>query len=470
MARTNPISVWALWLGTWSVGLLGCGVRVDVPSATLECGPGGECPDGLTCGMVLGGEMRCCRGSCEADAGRLDTNRPDPPREGAGADGPPLEAAPALDGSTTEDRAIASPPADTGGAGIEGRCSQDSECPTMARPFCSANACVECRGHRDCQDEANPICLQNRCTPCTRDAQCGERDDDQPGICLWPGEGRCARDEETIYVKNANPCSQAGGGASTMPFCQPQMALAALRATRRIIRIRGPQPTIGMVISRAGEPITIIGQAGATIRDPISIGAQVIAGNVRIRGLAFVGSQTGIVVSGGTIQLNRVVVEANREGGLQISSGVTFDISNSVFAKNGRGLVGPVRFGGVLLGTPGAGRTGRFWASTVVDNLDVGVVCSSSNQTLEGVLLFNNSNGDSFGCMAATGRLGLEPRFSSGRPNRLTEGAPCQDAMVSEEMPLDDIDGEPRPYPDGGRADCGADEFHPQPSSAAGGR
>jgi hypothetical protein len=408
--------------------------------------------------------------------------------------------------------------------GEQGRCAPNrtcveclaaSDCQSMARPFCTANVCVECLGHgdcktadrplcaggacvkcesgggslacagkndalpictsggacaecgesKDCKVEASPICIRNTCAPCTRDAECKERDDDKPGICLHPGEGRCAKDEETIYVENASPCSMAGGeGRSAMPFCQPQRALAVVNATRRIIRIRGPQELSSLDISASGGPITIIGQDEAKITSPASIGIQIRSGNVHIRGLASVGNQTGIVIApGATVQLNRVLVEINREGGLLISNGATFDVSNSVFANNGRGSSGPTRFGGVFLGTPGAGRTGRFRASTVVGNLDVGVVCSSARQSLVGVLLFNNVDQDSFFCQEPTGREASEPRFSPLRPYRLTEAAPCREAIASGEMPVDDIDGEKRPYPDDGLADCGADEFHPLP-------
>ena len=205
----------------------------------------------------------------------------------------------------------------------------------------------------------------------------------------------------------------------------------------------------------------IVGQEGATITSPSEIGIQVTSGsNIHIRGLRVSGNQTGILVeSGATVQLNRVLVELNRQGGLQIENGATFDIANSVFAKNGVGSVGPIPYAGVFLGTPGGNRTGKFRANTVVDNAEAGVVCNSDSQALVGVLLFNNLRADSFFCAMPTGRAGVDPRFSPLQPYHLTNGSPCADAMASGgDMPLDDFDGERRPFPDNGRSDCGADE------------
>jgi hypothetical protein len=335
-------------------------------------------------------------------------------------------------------------------------------------PIClSGGGCAQCGESTDCKAEGAPICIQNKCEPCTKDSECKERDGDKPGICLYPRAGRCAKDEETIYVQGATPCAaNAGQGTSAMPFCQPQRALTAVSNTRRIIRVRGPEPLLEMDIQASGSQITIIGQEGATITSPAEIGVQVRSGNVHIRGLRVLGNQSGIIVSGGaTVQLNRVVVELNREGGLQIANGATYDVTNSVFAKNGLGSVGAARYGGVFLGTPGSGRTGQFRANTVVDNMDAGVVCDSASQSLVGVLLFNNFGANWFNCRdAPSGRDGVDPRFSASRAYHLTDGSPCKDAMMSADMPLDDFDGEPRPYPPGStRSDCGADEYHPAP-------
>jgi Cys-rich repeat protein len=372
-------------------------------------------------------------------------------------------------------------------------CQAHADCKTAERPLCSAGACVKCEDggddagcaqkdsdlpiclssgecaecgvSTDCKADNAPICEDNECVPCTQDAQCAERDQDQPGICLFPRGGRCVKNEETIYVQGASPCANsAGQGTSAAPFCDPQRAVAAVTPTRRVIRIRGPQAVGDLQIDASGPQITIIGQEGATVTSPAGVGIQIDSGNIHIRGLRVSGNQTGIVVDqGATLQLNRALVDLNREGGLQIDDGVTFDISNSVFAKNGLGSVGAIRYAGVFLGTPGGGRTGRFRGNTVVSNDEAGVVCNSTSQALVGVLLQDNVGLNWFNCATPTGREGVDPRFSAMRPYHLTEGSPCQDAMASGDMPPDDFDGEPRPYPLNGRSDCGADEYRPSP-------
>jgi hypothetical protein len=337
-----------------------------------------------------------------------------------------------------------------------------------ALPVCleSAGTCVQCGVSTDCKADANPICIQNKCAPCTSDSECKAKDGDQPGICLAPREGRCAKNGETIYVQNANPCSPAGGeGTRAMPLCQPDGAVRAVSADRRIIRVRGPIPLAALDIQASGGLITIIGQEGAVIERAPDIGIHIRSGDIYIRSLDVVGSAaTGVVVeSGANVRLNRVVVKQNLGGGLQVLNGAGFDISNSVFASNVQGGVGPGRFGGVSLGVPGGNRPRVFRANTVAFNEDIGVLCAAgSGQTLVGVLLTGNLAGDAFNCtVPSSSKITTDPRFLSGRPFHIDQGSPCENAAMSNEMPIDDIDGEPRPFPSTGRSDCGADEFHP---------
>ena len=338
-----------------------------------------------------------------------------------------------------------------------------------ALPICVSNgSCAQCGRSTDCKVDDAPICAQNKCIPCTRDSECSERDGDEPGICLAPrDDGRCAKDEETIYVQNANPCSMAGGeGTRDMPFCQPANALRAISSSRRVLRLRGPVAG-ALDIETSGPIVSIIGQEGAVISSATDVGILVRSGDVYIRGLEVVASRgTGVVVrSGSTLRLNRAVVKANLGGGLQVASGAGFDISNSVFAGNIQGGIGPGRFGGVSLGSPGNGRPGVFRANTVVYNEDIGVLCPmGAQQRLVGVLLSGNVAGDQFNCnMPSSSRMVADPKFMTGRAFHIDRGAPCENAASASEMPKDDLDGEPRPYPTGSRSDCGADEFHPSP-------
>jgi hypothetical protein len=332
----------------------------------------------------------------------------------------------------------------------------------MALPVCldAAGTCVQCGTSMDCKIDASPVCLENKCAPCTTDAQCAAKDGGKPGICLTHQNGRCATDAETLYVKNANPCSTAGtGGTIEMPFCQPQRAVAAIAANRRVIRVSGPAEVGPVDITQAtGGPITIIGQDQARIFPNAEIGIHVRAGDVYVRRLDVVGGRaTGVVVdNGATVRLNGVIVEGNLSGGLAANPGAGFDIANSVFALNGIGMVASSTYGGVFLGAPAGGRPGRFRASTIVNNKFIGAVCQNAAQRLDGVLLFGNMVQEFLVCTLATNsKSGEDPRFA--RPYHLGMDSPCRDAVTSTDFPREDLDGEPRPS--GARHDCGADEF-----------
>jgi hypothetical protein len=344
--------------------------------------------------------------------------------------------------------------------GGDAACAQKT---SNALPIClSSGGCAQCGESTDCKAGTAPICAQNKCVPCSKDAECKERDGDEPGICLNHLGGRCAGDDETIYVRNGDPCAMAGTeGSSEMPFCQPQRAMAAISTSRRVIRLRGPGELSQFEIQATGGPVTIIGQEGAAILPVSDIGVRVRSGDVHIRGLEVVNSRnTGIAVdSGATVHLNRVIVRQNLGGGLRVAAGAGFDVTNSVFSSNGTGLAGLVQFGGVFLGTPGGNRPARFRANTVVQNENIGVVCERANQgqRLEGVLLTGNGVSDQLNCALADSRQGGDPRFS--RPFHLGPDSPCRDVVMSSDFPSEDLDGEARPA--GARSDCGADEYQP---------
>ena len=55
---------------------------------------------------------------------------------------------------------------------------------------------------------------------------------------------------------------------------------------------------------------------------------------------------------------------------------------------------------------------------------------------------------------------GVDPCSTSDRPYRLTSDSPCRDQGDPASYPPDDWKGNPDPAAP--RADCGADEFHPE--------
>ena len=361
-----------------------------------------------------------------------------------------------------------------------------------AKPVCATSGtvlgqCVQCMTNSDCSG-STPICnTANTCVGCTSDTQCATIG---PGICMFPKDGRCASDAETIYVQNisASCANGSSAGTSAVPFCNSQDAIGAVTSSKRVIVMTGSNlfPITSTSVSGSG-PISIIGRSVATTNAGAAVGIHVTVGDVYVRGVTIAGGgNTGIVVeAGATLTLNRCIVKGNAGGGLIVNSGAEFEVVNSVFDANGPASDGQGRsFGGVLLlATPSAGKKTRFWFNTVLNSLDKGVVCATSTQALEGLLMLSNFGGDQLNCSfpalanvppqkpstsSDTDANDTRPKpFDPKKPYHLIKTSsalttsPCIDFIwdPTVQFPLDDVDGDARPY--GTAADCGADEYHP---------
>jgi hypothetical protein len=393
-----------------------------------------------------------------------------------------------------------------GGSCVE--CTQNGDCKTSGKGFCSQHKCVGCDGvtagsgcsgstpacvpsnsgtakagqcvgclaDKDCSGDT-PICnSSNVCERCTADSQCTSG----PGICMFHQGGRCATEAETIYVAPKIGCSSgSGSGTKDSPFCNSQNAIVGINTNKRVIKMSGGAlwPISSTTITSNGQQISIVGETGnATITPGAALGIHVTGGNVYVRGITIEGSTSsaGIIVdAGATLGLDRCVVKNNLGGGLIVNSGANFDVANSIFDGNGPGQVGTTTtFGGVYLGgSPPASGPSRFWFNTVVNNLDKGVICYDTTQALSGMLLKGNNNGDYLSCAldktsvwvqgktAADGTASYTGGDLSLDPNdRLTSTNYCKDHVDSSTLhPSDDIDGDVRPK--GAKLDCGADEY-----------
>jgi hypothetical protein len=336
----------------------------------------------------------------------------------------------------------------------------------VTKPVCLATGnCEECGVSADCPVPANPICVQSKCVPCTSDDQCAGRPGG-PGVCLIEPDakgGRCATEAETISVAKTN-CSESKGGTAANPFCTPQKAIDAITKDRRVVVLAGG-PFEPFIIDKSGGPIWVVGAkvgVNTGVVAPGSTAGIVVTGastDVRLRTLTIRGGEDiGVRAEGSvTVRLNRCIVESNRRGGLSVTGGAGFDVSNTVIVRNGAGGTDAGALGGAWLAQPTGNRMGRFRASTVIDNVGTGINCTTvGSQSLVGVLLSGNvANGCKVPVESKT--MG-DPLFSPLQPYHLTDQSPCRGQLSAGNAPLDDIDGDLR---SAGQTDCGADQYKP---------
>jgi hypothetical protein len=347
------------------------------------------------------------------------------------------------------------------------KCGTGAECAAKDanNPAClPTGSCVGCGLPSDCKDPAAPACVANKCVACTNDQQCVDRAAG-PGLCITDPDGkagRCATEEETIYVGTTS-CLESGKGTGGQPFCTVQKAVSAVSATRRVIVIRGGVSAFDpVVVNPAGGnmPLNIIGTGGAVIAPGRAEAGIVVSQNldVRVRGLTIRGGeQLGVrAVGSATIRLNRCIIKDNRQGGLDVMGGAGYDVSNCVFEGNGAngataGAIGAARLNATT-------RPARFRSSTILNNVNGGINCGDSGARLFGLLMRGNEINP--GCMLVES-CSEDPMFSTTAPYHLTAGSTSARDMVSlGNAPWDDLDGDLRA--DGSaKTDCGADDFRP---------
>jgi hypothetical protein len=335
-----------------------------------------------------------------------------------------------------------------------------------------AGACVECLVDNDCAAITRPVCnvSMHTCGPCTTDAQCAAKDTSGPGICMT--DGHCPISDEVIFVESVTSGCSNADGSSGQPFCTVAAGVAALRADRNVIVIRG---AVGdrLALATTGFSPVVIGRKSSANEDA-SIPATnttaitVTSDTVLIRDLIVnAGTSStaskGVVVSGAiakltlsNVQVNlttglgiqadlgaqltmdRCAVTNNSVGGLLIN-GAGFDIQNSAFFGNGYG----VKFSA----TPPP-RSSQFRFVTIAGNSGNALTCDSQNVvnvTDSIVVGFIDT------CMALNSITTMPSQLSG---YHLTAHLACPMTLVSS-APDHDIDGQPRSAP----IDCGADQF-----------
>jgi hypothetical protein len=279
------------------------------------------------------------------------------------------------------------------------RCPKDISCADGgydgSAGVCEADAgvCVECLVDSDCAAKpTSPICEAHLCRPCKADSECKTG----PGVCMAHQDGRCATDDETIYVKNAAGCSNTAGAGGTLaaPYCLSQDGINAVTAARALVVMRGPDALTEWAVSTApAAPITVVGQTNATVNPGARVGVRVSGGKVYVRDLKVSsGANVGIVAeTGADVTLNRCTVATNTKGGILVD-GANFDITNTTVTGNGPGDDAGAAWGGLRLKNLSTISKKSLGFLSVMSNNQVGVSCAGSVDATS-VLVSGSSGG-----------------------------------------------------------------------------
>jgi hypothetical protein len=291
------------------------------------------------------------------------------------------------------------------------------------KPVCTTTGtCVECVAHADCKDDAKPFCdtTSNTCTRCKADAECTSG----PKVCMSHDNGRCASDDETIYVQATGNCAStvgAASGTSTVPYCSMEPALAAFGAmtSRTLIVVRAAVDYSPSGFGITGRQVSIVGQMNAKIAGGSKPAINLQAGDLFVRSVALsssasVGCQA---ITGTTLRLDHVLVTANPSGGILLD-GAAFDIKDTTVTNNGPGVFnGAVDWGGIFVNNPPAAGPTKLQRVTVQNNMEAGVKCSVALMTtmISGILASGNKSPDIHptcmvsACGAASATCGAQP-------------------------------------------------------------
>ena len=271
-------------------------------------------------------------------------------------------------------------------------------------PVCDATsgACVECAKDTDCPDKTKPICGTDKtCRRCNLDGECVAKSLNGgaagPGVCMDHDDGRCATNDETIYVDATSTSCSSAGGTTAAPFCTLPQGIGAVTSTRRLIVASGGLSAFTYANMPSGLSLTIVGKSNASINGGTSAGITLSAGQLFVRDVTIAGGAAeGIVAQAGTLlYLRHVKVDSNALGGIRLT-GAQFNLKDVLVSRNGG-------VGGIYVSAP----TGMKLLDTlsVVDNLTNGISCTDG---IGGTGVYANNNAGT-NVLAACGIMPCSP-------------------------------------------------------------
>ncbi|HEX3766696.1 MAG TPA: choice-of-anchor Q domain-containing protein [Kofleriaceae bacterium] len=206
-------------------------------------------------------------------------------------------------------------------------CQANPDCQGVAAmPFCQASSgkCVACLDASACTAD-QPVCdtTANTCRGCERDDECTS------GVCL-EAEGRCAAQNEVVFLAEANGADNAAC-SSTAPCATFAAALAATTPQRYVIHLVGGMYAMSSGVDLTGRRLyidgtdTVVSAAQGVTFIATAAGPQITLGRMTI------GATGGTAVStsnNGALELANVTVTATAT-----TMGGSLDIRSSKLAN-----------------------------------------------------------------------------------------------------------------------------------------
>ena len=383
---------------------------------------------------------------------------------------------------------------------------------SASTPHCGAEGlCIGCTSNSDCS-ASKPVCdiPSASCVGCRTATDCDSN------VC--DASGSCSPSSSVLYVDNkAGTCTGTHTGTSSDAFCAIQDAVNdAAQHNKSLIAVKPSTVAYGPVIistvstaglrlsSTTGAPGSV--QIRASNTDAISVTAS--GGNVLISGfdLAATGgvgvnctnanltvttssihhNANGIVTNNCTVTLDRLRVYKSDFNGISLNStnGSTYVLNNlMIYANYYSGLTlsgtdGTMRFLTVysngnpsLMQAPGiscGAMTNRIENSIVYRNVSQSNFDNQVTGCNASFVVTDDSKGDTYSATVKTtvdfnqtntSDLGA---YDLGLKNSAADLDCCIDKVNPSSNFIDhDFKGSPRPTPQGGKFDIGADEYKP---------